>query len=123
MKFFLAFRELVHQSNTNGISDSMAISQKPVTVKLNKEQIQALETAVKLGEFEGRSHLIREVLLTFLHGMTSAVHSGKGFRGIAEWQTRIKAYSPIFDLAVENAQKIKDVEAVSYTHLTLPTKA
>jgi len=44
----------------------MARSQKPVVVKLNEEQIKALDLFVELGEFNGRSHALREMCLPIL---------------------------------------------------------
>ena len=42
------------------------ISQKPIAVKLNKEQIYALDIIVVRGGYNGRSHALREMALPYL---------------------------------------------------------
>lgn len=52
----------------------MARQQKPITVKLNKEQLIVLDRIVELGEFNGRSHAIREMLLPGLEAGRVAIN-------------------------------------------------
>lgn len=42
------------------------ISQKVIPVKLNKEEIAALDLFVELGEFNGRSHALREMAKPYM---------------------------------------------------------
>ena len=52
----------------------MARSQKPVVVKLNHEQINVLDRIVELGEFNGRSHAVRELILPALNAGVTAMN-------------------------------------------------
>ena len=61
-----AFDNLVDHSTPLMSKATGNISQKAITVKLNKEQIAVLDRVVELGEFNGRSHAIRELLLPAL---------------------------------------------------------
>ena len=81
----------------------MPRSQKVVPIKLNQEQIALLDRIVELGEFNGRSHAIRELLLPALNA--GAVGMNRGYlRAIQTWIEGIDGLT----------QRMKTIEKNSY---------
>ena len=84
------------------------ISQKAVAVKLNKEQIALLDRIVELGEFEGRSHAIREFLLPTLEAGRVAINETLGGKGKAIWKygVEMKKFGDRMERIHENAKEL-----------------
>ena len=83
------------------------ISQKPVTIKLNKEQIAVLDLVVKNGEFSGRSHAIRELLLPALNAGVTAINTGSGGRAMLTWIKEMKKLTKHMDKVADNSKQIR----------------
>ena len=86
----------------------MARTQKPITVKLNKEQLIVLNRIVELGEFNGRSHAIREMLLLAHEAGRVAINetfNGKMRAGFA-YQRAWKNFSERMDTVNRNAKEL-----------------
>ena len=66
----------------------MARSQKPITIKLNQDQITVLDKVVEFGEFNGRSHAMRELLLPALNAGVTAMNHGS-LRAMVTWVKEI----------------------------------
>ena len=66
----------------------MARSQKPVTIKLNQDQINVLDKVVEFGEFNGRSHAVRMLLLPALNAGVTAMNKGS-LRAMVTWVQEI----------------------------------
>jgi metal-responsive CopG/Arc/MetJ family transcriptional regulator len=86
------------------------ISQKPITVKLNKEQILVLDRIVENGEFNGRSHALRELVLPALQAGVVAMNTGKGWRGMYTYGVEIKKLSKKMDAVAKNSKNLRDVD-------------
>ena len=84
----------------------MPRSQKVVPIKLNKEQIALLDRIVELGEFNGRSHAIRELLLPALNA--GAVGMNQGYlRAMVTWVKGIDGLTQRMKTIEENSLKGK----------------
>ena len=83
------------------------ISQKPVVVKLNKEQIAVLDLVVKNGEFNGRSHAIREMLLPALNAGVTAMNTGSSIRAMKTWIKEMSKLTKHMDKVAENSKQVR----------------
>ena len=94
------------------------ISQKVISVKLNREQIAVLDRVVELGEFNGRSHAIRELLLPMLDGASEAMKTGKGYQGLLSLAVLMKKLNHRFDKIAKNSKHLRLPD--DQTQLDLP---
>jgi Arc/MetJ-type ribon-helix-helix transcriptional regulator len=83
------------------------ISQKPVVVKLNKEQIAVLDMVVANGDYNGRSHAIRELLLPALNAGVTAMNTGSGGRAMITWIKEMKKLTKRMDDVAKNAKNYR----------------
>ena len=83
------------------------ISQKPITVKLNREQLAVLDRVSELGEFNGRSHAIRELLLPALDAGAEAMKTGKGYQGVLTYAVLMKKLIKHFDKIAKNSKDLR----------------
>ena len=84
----------------------MARSQKPITIKLNERQIEVLDRIVELGEFNGRSHAMRELLLPALNAGVTAMEKGS-LRAMVTWVKGIDGLNQRMRNIEKNALKGK----------------
>lgn len=84
----------------------MARSQKPITIKLNEQQIDVLDRIVKLGEFNGRSHAMRELLVPALNAGVTAINKGS-LRAMVTWVQEIDKLNQRMKLIEKNSLKGK----------------
>ena len=84
----------------------MARSQKPITIKLNERQIEVLDKIVELGEFNGRSHAMRELLLPALNAGVTAMEKGS-LRAMVTWVKGIDGLNQRMRNIEKNALKGK----------------
>ena len=86
-------------------------NQKVVPVKLNREQIAILDAIVEHGEFNGRSHAIRELLVPALEAGRVAINEATSFNGHAtalmKYGSSMKALSNRIGTVRENAKKLQ----------------
>ena len=83
------------------------ISQKPITVKLNRDQIAVLDRIAELGEFNGRSHAIRELLLPALDAGAEAMKTGKGYQALLTYAVLMKKLITHFDAIAKNSKDLR----------------
>ena len=86
------------------------ISQRPISVKLNKEQILVLDRIVENGEFNGRSHALRELVMPALQAGVMAMNTGKGWKGMMTYALEIKKLSKKMDAIAENSKDLRDLD-------------
>lgn len=84
----------------------MARSQKPVVVKLNQEQIDVLDRMVELGEFNGRSHAVRELILPALNAGVTAM-TKNSLLAMVTWVKGIDGLNQRMALIEKNSLKGK----------------
>ena len=84
----------------------MPRSQKPITIKLKQEQIDALDRIVELGEFNGRSHALREMLLPALNAGVTAMTSNS-LMAMVTWVKGIDGLNQRMALIEKNSLKGK----------------
>lgn len=84
----------------------MARSQKPVVVKLNQEQIDVLDRMVELGEFNGRSHAVRELILPALNAGVTAM-TKNSLMAMVTWVKGIDGLNKRMVLIEKNSLKGK----------------
>jgi metal-responsive CopG/Arc/MetJ family transcriptional regulator len=86
------------------------ISQKVIPVKLNKQEIEALDLFVKMGGFNGRSHALREMAKPYMIATQVAIQSQSQVKaGIEMLKAQIEINKRIGRVAREakkNAQQI-----------------
>ena len=85
----------------------MGRSQKPITIKLNQQQIDVVDAMVKHGEFDGRSHAIREMVLPALNATVTAMDSGSTIKAMHTWIKEMEKMTKRMDSIARNAQKDK----------------
>ena len=100
---------------------AMARSQKVVPIKLNQAQIDALDRIVQLGEFNGRSHAMRELLLPALNAGQVAVKSQSKLKAMATWLSEMEKLNHRFDAIAKNS--IKNSQGDFEMDLDLPPLA
>lgn len=86
----------------------MARSQKVIPIKLNKEQIAVLDAIVDLGEFNGRSHAIRELVIPALEAGRVAINESVGGKAKAlfKYGTSMKNLSDRMEKIHDNAKQL-----------------
>ena len=82
------------------------ISQKAVAVKLNKEQIAVLDRIVELGEFNGRSHAIRELVMPALEAGCVAVNERSQAKALFKYGRSMKTFSDRLGKIAENSKQL-----------------
>ena len=104
-KIFLALI-WVHPYGVLTTDSRMARSQKPITIKLNQDQITVLDKVVELGEFNGRSHAMRELLLPALNAGVTAMNQGS-LRAMVTWVKEIDGLNQRMKTIEKNSLKGK----------------
>jgi len=64
------------------------ISQKPIAVKLNKEQIHGLDIFVEKGGYNGRSHAVREMILPYIVSALEVEKTKSAWAGYKAYATQ-----------------------------------
>ena len=85
----------------------MARSQKVIPIKLNQRQIDVVDALVKHGEFNGRSHAIREMVLPALNATVTAMESGSSLKAMHTWIKEMEKLTKRMDAVARNSQKGK----------------
>ena len=94
--------------------------QRTISVKLDKPQFAVLERLVELGEFNGRSHAVRELLLPALDGAIEAMRTGKGYQGVMSYAMLMKkGFGNRYDLIAKNAEE-KRTDHKGQSQLDIP---
>ena len=83
-------------------------SQKVVPVKLHKDQIKVLDVMVKYGNFDGRSHAIRELIRPALNATIEASTTGKSWRAMTTWITEMKRLTKHMEAVAENSKEMRE---------------
>ena len=86
------------------------ISQKAVAVKLNKEQIAVLDQIVENGEFNGRSHALRELVMPALLAGVTAMNSGSKAKALLNYGREIKKLADRFDAIAKNSKDLREAD-------------
>ena len=105
----------------------MAPSQKPIAVKLNKEEIEALDAFVDLGGFNGRSHALREMAKPYMIATQVALQTQSQLKAVTEMakaQLAInKRIGQVAKTATKNRQQTLFEEPVEVTIIPDPAPA
>lgn len=90
----------------NGNTETFGMpSQKPIAVKLNKEQIDALDHIVEMGKYNGRSHAIREMSMTYIQAIQKTLETGKTWQGTWEFFKGVMAMNERLDIIQKHATR------------------
>ena len=81
--------------------------QKFIGLKLSKEQTNVLDRVVELGEFNGRSHAVRELLLPALDAGAEAMKTGKGYQGVLTYAVLMRKLIKHFDTIAKNSKDLR----------------
>ena len=93
-------------------------NQRTLGVKLNLDQIAVVDAIVEHGEYRGRSHALREMILPILEAATEAINTGKGYQATLTLQTSMKKhFGKKMDLIAENSKKYRDSEGQVFMDL------
>jgi Arc/MetJ-type ribon-helix-helix transcriptional regulator len=86
----------------------MPRTQKPITVKLNSAHLAVLDRIVELGDFNGRSHAIREMLMPALVAGATAInerHMAKS-KAIFKYGVEMQKLNDHFSTIADRAKKL-----------------
>lgn len=84
-------------------------NQRTLGVKLNLDQIAVVDAIVEYGEYRGRSHAIRDILMPVLKAATEAINTGKGHQATLSLQVDMKkCFAEKMDLIAENSKNYRD---------------
>ena len=83
--------------------------QKVTPVMFTLNQISIIDAIVQNGEYKGRSHAIREMIIPVLEAGLEAINQGKGYQATLTLQTSMKKYfGEKMDLIAENSKAYRD---------------
>ena len=90
-------------------------NQRTLGVKLNLNQIAVVDAIVEYGEYRGRSHALREMIMPILEAATEAINTGKGHQATLSLQVNMKkAFGEKMDLIATNSKAYRDSEGQEY---------
>ena len=81
--------------------------QLTISVKLSKDQVAVLDRVSELGEFNGRSHAIRELILPALDAGAEAMITGKTWQAMLKYAVLMKKLNHHFDKIAENSKDLR----------------
>ena len=88
-------------------------SQTPVGIKLNQSQRDALDTIVEAGKFNGRSHAIREMCMTYIKAIEQTRRTGKVYKGTWEFFKGVMAFNERLDIVNKNSDEQLDLTGLA----------
>ena len=96
------------------------ISQKVIPVKLNKQEIEALDLFVKMGGFNGRSHALREMAKPYMIATQVAQQTQSSVKAVVAMAKASLEINKRIDRVAKNARKnaqqtFPDLEPVEVT--------
>ena len=83
---------------------------KPITLRMTPSQLDALDRLVELGDFDGRSHAIREMCMTYVLACEKVMTTGKVYKGTWEFFRGVMAMNERMDKVLKNSQKNEQIE-------------
>jgi len=106
----------------------MAPSQKPITVKLNQEELQALDAFVEHGGYNGRSHALREMAKPFMVATQVALQSQSAVKASVAMTKAMYEVTQSFPKIAKNSTKnsqqtLPGIEPVEVTIIPDPAPA
>jgi len=79
----------------------MAPSQKPITVKLNQAEIEALDRFVELAGLNGRSHALRLMAQPYMTATVTAMQTKSSFKAAKKLLSEQLAINKLLDKAAK----------------------
>lgn len=76
--------------------------QKAISIKFTDDQKDALDRLVEVGKFQGRSHAIREMCMTYVKAIEEVNRTGKVYKGTWEFFKGVMAFNERLEI-VRNA--------------------
>ena len=83
---------------------------RPITLRMTPSQLEALDRLVELGDFDGRSHAIREMCMTYVLACEKVMTTGKVYKGTWEFFRGVMAMNERMDKMVKNSEKNEQLE-------------
>ena len=77
-------------------------SQQPISLKLTQPQKDALDQIVEAGKFNGRSHAIREMCMTYIKAIEETNRTGKVYKGTWEFFKGVMSFNERLEI-IKNA--------------------
>ena len=91
----------------------MAPRQKPLTIKLRDEQKDALDAIVEAGKFNGRSHAIREMCMTYIRAIEETRRTGKVYKGTWEFFKGVMAFNERLEIVNKSNDEQLDLSGMA----------
>ena len=88
-------------------------SQSPVGIKLNESQRDALDAIVEAGKFNGRSHAIREMCMTYIKAIEETQRTGRVYKGTWEFFKGVMAFNERLEIVNKNSDKQLDLSGLA----------
>ena len=88
-------------------------SQSPVGIKLNESQRDALDAIVEAGKFNGRSHAIREMCMTYIRTIEETRRTGKVYKGTWEFFKGVMAFNERLEIVNKSNDEQLDLSGMA----------
>ena len=88
---------------------------KPISIQLTDPQKDALDEIVAVGKFNGRSHAIREMCMTYVKAIEEVNRTGKVYKGTWEFFKGVMAFNE--RLAIVNKNKHEQLDLTGMADL------
>ena len=82
----------------------------PISIRMTDSQIEALDRIVELGGFDGRSHAMREMCMTYVLACEKVMKTGKVYKGTWEFFRGVMAMNERMDKIQANKAKNEQLE-------------
>ena len=88
-------------------------SQQPISLKLTEPQKDALDEIVEAGKFNGRSHAIREMCMTYIRAIEETNRTGKVYKGTWEFFKGVMAFNERLEIVNKNKHEQLDLSGMA----------
>ena len=85
----------------------------PISIQLTDSQKDALDTIVEAGKFNGRSHAIREMCMTYIKAIEETNRTGKVYKGTWEFFKGVMAFNERLEIVNKNSHEQLDLKGMA----------
>lgn len=82
------------------------------SIRMTSSQLEALDRIVELGGFNGRSHAMREMCMTYVLACEKVMRTGKIYKGTWEFFRGVMAMNDRMDKIQENQKKDEQLDLI-----------
>lgn len=85
----------------------------PISIQLTDPQKDALDDIVEAGKFNGRSHAIREMCMTYIKAIEETNRTGKVYKGTWEFFKGVMAFNERLEIVNKNKHEQLDLSGMA----------